>query len=125
MPDPETFCRHWLAAWNGHDLGAVLAHFDENVVFTSPIAAQLVAGSQGVLRGKAALAAYWTEGLRRIPDLRFTIDAIYAGVDTLVIQYRNQKGVAVSEVLRFEGGLVKEGHGTYAVGAVNPAGVKG
>lgn len=39
-----------------------------SVVFTSPIAAQLLDGSNGVLRSKEALRSYWSEGLRRIPD---------------------------------------------------------
>jgi hypothetical protein len=66
-----------------------------------------------VVRGKAALRAYWTEALRRIPDLRFEIIGTYVGVNTLVINYRNQLGGLVNEVLVFDGPLVVEGHGTY------------
>jgi hypothetical protein len=47
---------------------------------------------------------------------------VYIGVDTLVINYRNQKGGLVNEVLIFEGPLVREGHGTYAGSDPNPAG---
>lgn len=65
------------------------------------------------MRGKAALREYWTEGLRRIPDLRFEVVASYVGVDTLVINYRNQRGGLVNEVLVFDGALVVQGHGTY------------
>lgn len=107
------FVDRWLAAWNAHDLDAVLAHFAADVTFTSPIAARIVAGSDGVIRGKAALRDYWSEGIRLIPDLRFELVGIYAGIDTLVITYRNQSGGLVNEVLRFEGPLVVEGHGTY------------
>jgi len=78
IPEPLEFARHWLAAWNAHDLEALLGHFADDVVFTSPIAAQLLDGSDGVIRGKEALRAYWTEGLRRIPDLRFEIVGVYA-----------------------------------------------
>jgi ketosteroid isomerase-like protein len=111
--DAEEFTRHWLAAWNAHDIEAVLAHFHEDIVFTSPVAAQLLPHTRGVLRGKAALRMYWAEGLNRIPDLRFTVEAVYVGVDTVVINYRNQRGNLVNEVLVFDGGLVREGHGTY------------
>jgi ketosteroid isomerase-like protein len=124
LPDPQVFAQEWVAAWNAHDLDTLLAHFAEDVVFTSPVAAQLLPGSDGVIRGRAALRAYWTEGLRRIPDLRFEVVAIYAGVDTLVINYRNQKGGLVNEVLRFEAGLVVEGHGTYRDTGENPAGAR-
>ncbi|MDC7121984.1 nuclear transport factor 2 family protein [Cellulomonas fimi] len=115
VPDPHAFAATWLAAWNAHDLEAVLDHFADDVVFTSPLAARLVPGSAGVLRGKDALRGYWTEGLRRLPDLRFSVERVHAGVDVLVIGYRNQSGGLVDEVLRFADGLVIEGHGTYLV----------
>ncbi len=112
-PDAQTFARHWLAAWNSHDLDAILGHFTDDVVFTSPLAAQVVPGSGGVIRGKDALRAYWALGLERIPDLRFEIVGVYEGVDTVVINYRNQRGNLVNEVLHFAGERVDAGHGTY------------
>jgi hypothetical protein len=125
-PEPSKFAAAWLEAWNAHDLEALLAHFADDVVFTSPVAAQLLDDGDGVIRGKAALRAYWTEALRRIPDLRFELVGVYAGVDALVVNYRNQKGGLVNEVMRFADDLVVEGHGTYLVDAAsdgNPAGV--
>ncbi|MBW9214961.1 nuclear transport factor 2 family protein [Mumia sp. zg.B53] len=110
---PRAFADQWCAAWNAHDVEAVLAHFADDVVFSSPVAAALLPDSAGVLRGKGALRHYWTEGLRHVPDLRFEVLGAYAGLDTLVIHYRNQKGGLVCEVLRLRDGLVVEGHGTY------------
>ncbi len=107
------FAAHWLEAWNSHDLEAVLSHFSDDVVFSSPMAAQVCAGCDGVVHGKAALRDYWAEGLRRLPDLHFEIESLYVGVQTLVINYRNQAGGLVNEVLVFDGALVAEGHGTY------------
>ena len=121
-PEPVDFSQHWLTAWNTHDVEALLAHFTEDVVFSSPVASQLLPGSDGVIRGKPALRAYWTEGLRRIPDLRFELVGVYAGVDSIVINYRNQKGGLVCEVLLFDGELVREGCGTYLGPDRNPAG---
>ncbi|MEU6432562.1 nuclear transport factor 2 family protein [Microbispora sp. NPDC046973] len=115
------FVDSWVTAWNAHDVDAVLAHFAEDVTFRSPVAAQLV-GGDGTIRGKAALRAYWTEGLRRIPDLRFEVLGSYVGVDCLVVNYRNQKGGLVNEVLIFDGPLVVEGYGTYLGDDANPAG---
>lgn len=122
VPDPAAFSAAWASAWNAHDLDALMTHFHDDVVFTSPVAAQIVPGSGGVVRGKEALRAYWSEGLRRIPDLRFTVERVFAGVSVLVISYRNQRGNLVDEVLVFADGLVIEGHGTYLAGDDNPAG---
>ena len=114
IADVDDFARAWGTAWNAHDLEALLAHFTDDVVFTSPVALQLLADSDGVIRGKDALRAYWTEGLRRISDLRFELVGVYAGVNSVVINYRNQGGGLVNEVLTFDrDGLVTKGHGTY------------
>jgi ketosteroid isomerase-like protein len=101
-PRARDFVRSWLEAWNAHDVDAVLAHFAEDATFTSPVAARILEGSDAVVHGKAALRKYWREGLNRIPDLRFDLVGVYVGVDTIVINYRNQNGGLVSEVLRFD-----------------------
>ena len=108
-----SFVDDWVRAWNDHDVERVLDHFHDDAVFTSPVAALLVEGSGGVIRGRPALRHYWSEGLRRIPDLHFELVGVYVGVRTIVINYRNQRGGTVSEVLTFDGDLVVEGHGTY------------
>ena len=122
MDDPAAFAARWCAAWNAHDLDAVLAHFHEDVVFTSPVAAKLLPETGGRIAGKAALHAYWEEGLRRIPALHFTVEQVFAGMDAIVIRYRNQRGVSVSEVLVVDGDRIRSGHGTYPLGLDNPAG---
>lgn len=46
-PDPATFADGWVRAWNAHDVEAVLVHFHDDVVFTSPVAARVLPGSNG------------------------------------------------------------------------------
>lgn len=48
-----------------------------------------------------------------VPDLHFDIVGVYERESVLVINYRNQRGALVNEVLEFDGGLVRRGHGTY------------
>jgi hypothetical protein len=112
-PEPERFAEEWAAAWNRRDVEALLTHFEDDVVFTSPIAAEIVPGSTGVVHGKAALREYWRAALAVVPDLHFDIIGVYGGVSVLVINYRNQRGDLVCEVLEFDGALVRRGHGTY------------
>ena len=120
--DAQAFAERWARDWNAHDVDALLRHFTDDVVFTSPAAIRLL-GGDGVIRGKEALRKYWSEALGLIPDLHFDVLAVYAGVSTLVINYRNQSGGTVSEVLSFDGPLVREGHGTYLPHA--PLGLSG
>jgi hypothetical protein len=59
----ETFAARWAAAWNGRALEAVLEHFRDDVVFTSPTALAVV-GSP-IVRGKERCAPigrqHWRE----------------------------------------------------------------
>ena len=75
------------------------------------------------LRGLSGLTCDRIQGLRRIRDLRFEVLGAYVGVGTLVINYQNQKGGLVNEVLIFEGQVVTQGHGTYLGDNANLAGV--
>ena len=93
------------------------------LVFTSPVAARVLQDSDGVVRGKAALRAYWTLALQRVPDLQFELIGMYVGVTAIVINYRNQVGGLVNEVLIFRDDLVREGYGTYLGAGPNPAGI--
>lgn len=113
--DAVAFSQRWVAAWNAHDVESVLEHFHQDVVFTSPVAARLLPNTAGVVRGKSALRHYWTQALQRIPRLRFVVEHVYQGIDTIAIVYRNQEDSLVCEVLRFRGDVVIEGHGTYLV----------
>ncbi len=74
------FVESWVRAWNDHDVDAVLGHFTDDAVFSSPVAAQLLDDSDGVQRGKAAIRSYWRGGIERIPDLHFEVVGVYVGV---------------------------------------------
>ena len=65
------------------------------------------------MRGKAALREYWNAAAKIMPDLHFEIVGVYRGESVLVINYRNQRGALVNEVLEFDGDRVRRGHGTY------------
>ena len=122
--DYEAFAREWCEAWNAHDVERVLQHFNDDAVFTSPAASRIVPETDGRVNGKANLRQYWSKALSLIPDLHFEVVQLFAGIETLVIRYRNQKGVEVNEVLIFEDGLVRSGHGTYPIGLENPVGAR-
>ncbi len=122
-PDAVAFAEQWVNAWNAHDVESVLQHFDDDVVFTSPVAAALLPDTAGIIRGKPALRDYWTQALQRVANLRFAVEGVYQGIDSIVIAYRNQDDGLVSEVLRFSDGLVIEGHGTYLVAAQQDTGL--
>lgn len=109
----QRFAKQWADDWNSHDLERILAHYTEDVVFTSPKIRQLTGEPSDEVRGKDALRAYWGRGLELLPDLHFTVEDVRVSVDTLVIDYRNERGQAVSEILTFRDGLISRGMGAY------------
>jgi hypothetical protein len=94
------FVSEWIASWNSRDLERILTHWVDDAVFTSPLAARLLDDPSGRVRGKDALRHYWKLGLARNPDLHFELDAALVGTDSVVIQYRNQRGQRCAEWLR-------------------------
>lgn len=110
----QGFAEEWVAAWNSHDLERILAHYADDVVFASPHIVQRLGKASGEVNGKAELRHYWGTGLDAERDLHFTVEDVRFSVDTIVINYRNQRGRAVAEVLRFRDGLVCWGCGAYA-----------
>jgi hypothetical protein len=66
------YVENWIDAWNGRDVEAVLAHFSDDVRFSSPAAARVVGNP--TVTGKSALSSYWRAALERIEELRFTLD---------------------------------------------------
>jgi hypothetical protein len=78
-------------------------HFHDEAVFTSPVAQQIGFVDGGVVIGKDALRDYWTAALAQNPHTRFQVSAVYRGVNTLVIAYKNQNAIDRVEVLMFRG----------------------
>jgi hypothetical protein len=94
-----SLANHWVAAWNAHDLDLVMTHYEETIELTSPVAAQLLATPGGKVVGKASLRAYFRRGLEAYPELRFHLEDVLWGVNSLVLYYRNQKDTRTAEFM--------------------------
>jgi ketosteroid isomerase-like protein len=95
----ERFAEEWYAAWNAHDLEAVLDHYADDVEVVSPLVAALTGSDEGRITGKDALRAYFAAGLERYPDLHFEPIDLFVGVDSLVLHYRSTTGSLAAEVV--------------------------
>jgi predicted ester cyclase len=89
----------WIAAWNSHDLDAIMSHYEDTVELTSPVAAQLLGVPDGKVIGKANLRAYFQRGLEAYPDLHFQLENVLAGLNSVVLYYTNQKGTHSAEFM--------------------------
>lgn len=98
----RSFAEEWIDAWNSHDLDRILAHYAENVVLTSPVAAKLLNIADGTVRGKPALWVYFHKGLEAFPELRFELIEVMSGLTSVVLHYRNQAGTKSGEFMEFD-----------------------
>lgn len=89
----------WVAAWNAHDLDLIMSHYEEAVELISPVAAQLLGTPNGKVVGKANLRAYFQRGLEAYPELRFQLEDVFCGINSLVLLYTNQKGTRTAEFM--------------------------
>jgi ketosteroid isomerase-like protein len=92
--------RIWVAAWNAHDLEAIISHYDERVELISPVAEQLLGIPNGRVSGKASLRReYFQRGLEAYRELHFDLEDVLAGLNSLVLYYTNQKGTRTAEFM--------------------------
>lgn len=97
--EASRLAEQWVAAWNAHDLEAILAHYEDAVELTSPVAAQLLGTRDGKVVGKANLKAYFQRGLEAYPELNFRLEDVLWGLHSVVLYYTNQKGTRSAEFM--------------------------
>lgn len=96
----EELARSWVDAFNRRDLDAVLAHYADDIEFTSPVVIEIVGDPTGTVRGKAALRSYFSQGLAKYPDLAFELLHVLAGVDSVCLVSRAlHRGSVAAEVM--------------------------
>ena len=89
----------WVDAWNAHDLDLILAHYEDGIELTSPVAARLLGAADGKVVGKEELRAYFQRGLAAYPELRFNLEDVLWGLNSVVLYYTNQNGNRTAELM--------------------------
>lgn len=106
--------RAWLEAFNARDLEALLALYDEEAVHTSPKLRARHPETNGEIRGKPALRAWWADAMERLPDLHYAGKHLSAGDDRVVMEYERQNpgeaSYMVAETLVIDAGRIVSSH---------------
>ena len=100
--EARKFAEHWIAAWNAHDLEAILSHYRPDVTLTSPVAAKRFNDPAGTVVGIEALQNYFKLGLETYPQLRFELLDVMWGVASVVLYYRNHVGTMTGEFMELD-----------------------
>lgn len=97
----EHFASDWIESWNAHDLDRILSHYTDDFEMSSPVIIQVTGEPSGTLKGKDAVAAYWDKALQLIPDLKFELQSILIGVQSITLYYKGARGRLAAEVFHF------------------------
>ena len=76
-----------------------MSHYEDDVVLVSPVAATLLNDPTGTVRGKAALRAYFKKGFAAYPNLKFELQDVLWGLNSVVVYYVNHKGTRTGEFM--------------------------
>ncbi len=92
----------WVAAFNRHDLEAILSHYSESVELTSLLATKVLGDPAGTVRGKHALRAYFSKALAAAPDLKFDLLDVFTGVNSVAVYFRSSRRGLQVEVMELD-----------------------
>lgn len=106
----------YYAAWNAHDLDAILALYSDDIEFSSPYIAALGFTPDGVLYGKEMLRFYFEKALERAPQLTFSPESLFVGARGHTLIYRNHRGERAAEHHQIDAmGLIVRAEATYEI----------
>jgi SnoaL-like domain len=98
----KELAEEWVAAWNDHDLEAILSLYAPGIVFQTPTIIDSLGIPDGRVEGLEDLREHFARGLQRLPDLRFELDSVYTGVRSIGIVYRWADGTPVCELHEYD-----------------------
>jgi hypothetical protein len=83
------FADQWIAAWNDHDLESVLSHYTNDFEMTTPFIASITNESSGTLKGKSNVENYWSQAMKKFPDLKFEMIDVLFSINSITIYYKS------------------------------------
>lgn len=101
MSTKKDFAKKWIEAWNSHDLEVILSHYSDDFEISTPMIKKVMGIDSGRLKGKAAIAEYWSKALQKMPDLTFELLDVTYGVDSVALYYKSVLDKRSVEVMFF------------------------
>lgn len=100
----------WFAAFNAHDLDALLSLYAEDAEHYSPKLKARRPETKGLVRGKAALRDWWRDAFERLPSLRYEVVKLTADDEQVFMEYvrhvDGEEDLRVGEVLAIRDGMI-------------------
>jgi ketosteroid isomerase-like protein len=105
-----TIANSWFKAFNEHNLENLLALYDDNAEHYSPKLKLRQPETNGLVKGKTALRAWWQDAFERLSTLRYEPTSLTPNHDRVFMEYirhvDNELDMLVAEVLEISNGLI-------------------
>lgn len=96
------FALEWIESWNARDFNRILAHYADDLHYSSPIVLERGLGADGIIRERATLRDYIGVGLAKNPNLRFNLREVLLGAQGMTLYYDNARGGRTAEYIEFD-----------------------
>jgi hypothetical protein len=100
----------WFAAFNEHNLENLLKLYDDQAEHYSPKLKVRHPETQGLIKGKGALRAWWKDAFQRLPTLQYEVTRLTPFDDRVFMEYlrhvSGEEDMLVGEMLEVRNGLI-------------------
>lgn len=100
----------WFAAFNAHDLEALLSLYADDAQHFSPKLKIRQPETEGWVKGKDALRAWWQDSFERLPTLQYIPTSFTANNERVIMEYirkvSSEADMMIAEVLEIKKGLI-------------------
>ena len=112
----KNFAFEWIRAWNNKDIAAIMSHYADGIIFSSPFILKARLNDIGTIHGKSELSKYFERAFEINSDLHFDLKQIMVGIKSITLIYTRKGTMLASEtmILNAEGKVV-EGLSHYPV----------
>lgn len=110
MQSPQQVANTWFDAFNKHDIEMLLSLYAADAEHYSPKLKARQPETNGLIKGKPALRAWWTDAFTRLPNLHYKVLQLMATDSRVFMEYIRQtpgeEDLQVGEVLVIENGKI-------------------
>ncbi len=100
----------WFEAFNHHNLEQLLSLYDDDAEHFSPKLKIKKPETNGFVKGKLALQAWWHDAFETIPTLQYVVTSLTADDNRVFMEYvrkvENEADLLVAEVLEIKDGKI-------------------
>jgi hypothetical protein len=102
LADLRQIAEHWIAAWNAHDLDAIMSHYAADIDFEADTVVRRWNRPDGRLHGIAELREHFRRGLELAPTVHFTLEGVFSTPSGYAVLYRRETGNRVVDAVELD-----------------------